>query len=100
MLGSNIGGHASHPGQPGAGRSVDDRAAAVLLEQLGDLSLHTEEHASEIDRDNPRPVLFAALMGIAALPFDASIVESAIEPPISLDCLCNHRFTSFHLATS
>ena len=81
-----IGGAASKDLDSRAGGGVDDRAAAVL-EQQRDLVLQAQEHAFEVDGDDPVPFLFGDLGGRLGLLLGAGVVEGVVQAPEPLHCL-------------
>ena len=63
---------------PGARGGVHDHAAALLQHQ-GNLVLHAQEHAAEIDIDDPVPLLLREIGRRPDRLFDAGVVEGEME---------------------
>ena len=70
----------------GARGGVHDRAAA-LLEHQRDFVLHAQEHAAEVDADDPVPLLLGEIGRSRDRLFDAGVVEGEVEAPECLDRL-------------
>jgi hypothetical protein len=72
---------------PCSRRRVDDRAAA-LLEHPRDLVLHAQEDAPEVNVNDPVPLfLLESAVGRELLWLHASIVESKVQLPESVDLI-------------
>src|SRR5437868_1370873 len=70
---------------------VDDRAAS-LLEHEGDLVLHAQEYAAEVDVDDPFPLLQVVVRGRSGLPWlNACVIEGKIQASESFDGLIQSR---------
>ena len=80
VLRGGVGGSTSEGLDAGAGGGVHDRAAPVLQHQR-DLVLHAQEHAAEVDGDDPVPFLLGDIGGRAGLLFGAGVVEGDVETP-------------------
>ena len=86
MFCGGIGGAASKNLDSGAGGGVDDRAAAVFEHQR-DLIFQAQEHAPEVDGDDPVPFLFGDVGGRFWLLFGTGVVEGVVQAPESVHCL-------------
>src|SRR5437660_4996363 len=91
VLGGGIRGVALDADDPGTRGGVHDRPAA-LLEDQGDLILHAQEDAAEIDVEDPVPLLLVQFRGRCQfLLFDAGVVEGEVQPPEHLNGLFQGR---------
>ena len=91
VLGGGVRGAALDADDPGARGRVHDRPAA-LLEDQRDLVLHAQEHAAEVDVDDPVPLLLVVVRGRGRLlRLDAGVVEGEVQPPERLDRLRQGR---------
>jgi hypothetical protein len=85
VFGSGVGGAALDADDSCARGRVDDRAAS-LLEDKRNLVLHAQEHAAEINVDDPVPLVLLVVRGCSRLPgFDAGVVKGEVQSPESLN---------------
>ena len=82
------------PLTPAPGGGVHDRPTP-LLEQQRNLVLHAQEHATEVDIDDPVPVCFRELGHRLNRLFDAGVVEGEVEAPERLDGPVQRTFHLF-----
>jgi hypothetical protein len=74
--------------------------APPLLEHQRNFVLHAQEHAAEIDVDDPVPLLLRDI-GRRFLLFDTGVVEGDVQPPEGLDGTVQgrlHILSSCHVA--
>jgi hypothetical protein len=84
VLGCGVGGLALEALDAGAGRGVDDRAAAAGQHER-DLVLHGDEHATEVDRHQAVPLRRRDRVGRLDRLLDARVVEGDIQAAEALD---------------
>lgn len=77
VLGGGVGGLTPDADDTGAGRDVDDRAAATRHRE--DLVLHGYEGAAQIDGDQAIPFLVAGLGQRLGCLFDACVVDPDVD---------------------
>ena len=102
VLGRAVGRRADAADQARGGGQVDDRAAAPLLEHLGDLVLHAQPDAAQIDADDAIEFIVGHLIHPQRRPLDRCDVRGAVQPAVTrnraLDQLSNLRRLG-HVAT-
>ncbi len=75
---------------PGTRGGVHNRAAA-LFEHQRDLVLHAQEHAAEVDGDDPVPLLLRDIGHRRCRLFNTGVVEGGVQPPEGFDGLIQSR---------
>ena len=86
MFGGDVRGTSWEAFDPGARGGVHDRAAP-LLEHQRNFVLHAQEHAAEVDGDDPVPLLLRDIGRRRCRLFDTGVVEGDVQPPEGLDSL-------------
>src|SRR5690606_21835802 len=81
-LGGTVGRRAFKADQAGHRGDIDDGTAAFLRQHGGNLVLHAQPHAFQVDGHDAVEVFFRAVGGGGNPAFNAGVVAGGIQPPV------------------